>query len=216
MKLRIVPFLLPFFSFLLLFSACQQEKRPVIMGRELGDGIFALIKTNRGDILCRLDYQKAPLTVANFVGLSEGSLPNSVREKGESYYDGMTWHRVAPNFVIQGGDPNTLPFGNSQMIGRGGPGYQFRNEVSSELGHGVAGTLAMANSGPNTNGSQFYITLQATPQLDGGYNVFGYVSRGMGIVSSIQKGDTIRHVDIIRVGKEAKNFDAVETFDSMK
>lgn len=186
------------------------------MGMELQDGIFALIETNRGPILCRLSPEYAPLTVASFVGLCEGKIPNPISKEGECYYNGMLWHRVVPGFVIQGGDPNTLPNGNSAMIGMGGPGYQFKNEISSELLHDKEGTLAMANSGPNTNGSQFYITKRATPNLDGGYNVFGYVRRGMETVQTIQQNDTIKTIKIIRVGSEAKDFDPKAKFDSLK
>ncbi|MCI4667792.1 MAG: peptidylprolyl isomerase [Bacteroidia bacterium] len=198
-----------------LLTSCEEE-RPIIMGMELPEGIFALIETNKGNILCRLEYKKAPLTVSNFVGLSEGSIANPVNTEGACYYNGILWHRVDAGFVIQAGDPNTLPFYNAGRVGTGGPGYQFRNEISGDLRHNVQGTLAMANSGPNTNGSQFYITHVPTPQLDGGYNVFGYVSRGMGTVNAIRKNDTIRTVKIYRVGSEAKKFDAKKTFESLK
>lgn len=188
-------------------QSCAPEKRPVIMGKELGDGLYALIYTNKGNILTTLDYEKVPLTVASFVGLCEGSTLKEEKYKGKCFYDGILWHRVVPGFVIQGGDPNTLPGGNKAMIGMGGPGYQFKQEVRADMGHNSPGTLAMANSGPNTNGSQFYITHVPTPQLDGGYNVFGYTLRGMETVNAIVQNDTIKTVKIIRVGSEAKNFD---------
>lgn len=202
-------------SFSLTFQSCK-ESRPVIMGLELSDGIFALIETNKGPILCRLEHERAPLTTASFVGLSEGSIANPIVEEGECFYNGILWHRVVPGFIIQGGDPNTLPSGNPGLIGMGGPAYKYRNEISPELRHSVEGTLAMANSGPNTNGSQFYITQRPTPNLDGSYNVFGYVSRGISTVQAIQKNDTIRTIKIIRVGREAKKFDAKATFESLK
>ena len=200
----------------LIFLVSCQEKRPIIMGMELGDGIYANIRTNKGDILCRLAMDKAPLTVANFVGLCEGTIPNTLRQNGESYFDGILWHRVDRGFVIQAGDPNTLPSGNPGRIGMGGPGYKFRNEITPDLTHKVAGTLAMANSGPNTNGSQFYITQSPTPNLDGSYNVFGYVSRGMETVMAIQRNDTIKHIQIYRVGGNAKKFDSNKVFNQLQ
>ncbi|MEL6592758.1 MAG: peptidylprolyl isomerase, partial [Bacteroidota bacterium] len=122
----------------------------------------------------------------------------------EPFFDGLTFHRVEPGFVIQGGDP--------LANGMGGPGYKFRQEINPDLKHNVAGTLAMANAGPNTNGSQFYITLAPTPFLDGGYNVFGYVVDGLSVATSIGVGDTIRHIEIIRKGNEARSFKAPQVF----
>ena len=168
-------------------------------------GIYAVITTAKGQIVCELEFQKAPVTVASFVGLAEGKIKNTFKKPGQPYFDGLTFHRVEPGFVIQGGDPA----GN----GSGGPGYQFQNEVSQDLKHDRAGTLAMANAGPNTNGSQFYITLQATPQLDGSYSVFGYVVEGMTVVQQVAKGEVINSVKIERVGPDATAFDAAKTFD---
>ena len=165
--------------------------------QSLPDGLYAEIRTQRGTIVCSLEYQRAPMTVSSFVGLAEGTLPaNGVT--GKKFFDGLTFHRVEPGFVIQGGDPN----GN----GSGGPGYQFPNETRPDLKHDRAGTLSMANAGPDTNGSQFFITLAPTPNLDGGYNVFGYVVQGMDVANSIQKGDRITSVRILRVGKAAQGF----------
>ena len=168
-------------------------------------GMYAVITTAKGQIVCELEFQKAPITVASFVGLAEGKIKNTFKKPGQPYFDGLTFHRVEPGFVIQGGDPA----GN----GSGGPGYQFQNEVSPTLKHDRAGTLAMANAGPNTNGSQFYITLQATPQLDGSYSVFGYVVEGMSVVQQVAKGEVINSVKIERVGPDATAFDASKTFD---
>ena len=170
----------------------------------LGPGLFARVATDYGDIMIRLAYDKAPLTVANFVALTEGTMKNSFREEGEPFFDGLTFHRVVPRFIIQGGDPLANSLGN--------PGYAFRQEIHPELTHNVAGTVAMANSGPNTNGCQWYITLNPTPQLDGGYNVFGYVTEGLPNVYKITKDDTIRQVEIIRNDSAAEAFDALEVF----
>jgi peptidyl-prolyl cis-trans isomerase B (cyclophilin B) len=140
----------------------------------------ALMKTSKGDITISLAAKDAPITVNSFVFLS-----------CNGFYDGLTFHRVVKTpqpFVIQGGDPD----GN----GTGGPGYKYNNETSPNLKHDAAGVLSMANSGPNTNGSQFFITLAATPSLDGGYNVFGKVTDGMPVVNSIAIGDKIESVSI--------------------
>jgi len=168
------------------------------------DGLYSVISTPKGKIVCKLEYKKAPLTVANFVTLAEGKNEGTKIAKGKPFYDGLIFHRVDPGFVIQGGDPN----GN----GSGGPGYEFPNEVDPSIGHSKPGTLAMANSGPNTNGSQFYITLSATPNLDGSYNVYGYVVSGMSVVNATAIGDRIDSVRIVRVGKEASDFDAPKVF----
>jgi peptidyl-prolyl cis-trans isomerase A (cyclophilin A) len=167
-------------------------------------GLYAVISTAKGDIVCELEFQKTPVTVANFVGLAEGKIKNTFKKPGQPYFDGLTFHRVEPGFVIQGGDPK----GN----GSGNPGYQFDNEIT-DLKHDRAGTLAMANAGPNTNGSQIYITLQATPQLDGHYSVFGYVVNGMAAVKQIAVGDLMKTVKIVRVGDAATAFDAAKTFE---
>jgi len=198
-------------TLIFLFQACE-EKRPVIMGMELSDGIYAHIFTNKGNILTRLEYQKVPMTVASFVGLCDGTTLEDEKYKGKCFYDNILWHRVVPNFIIQAGDPNTLPGGNPARIGMGGPGYQFDNEIVPNLSHSVAGTLAMANSGPNTNGSQIYITHRPTPELDRNYSVFGSVARGMEVVNAIAKNDTIKTIKIIRVGREARKFDEKKIF----
>jgi len=180
--------------------------------QNLGDGIFAQIKTNRGEIIVRLEYEKTPLTVCNFIALAEGSM-NS--HKGKRYYDGLTFHRViskangdGQDFMIQGGCP--------QGNGRGGPGYQFPDEIDSSLKHDKPGVLSMANAGPGTNGSQFFITIVPTPHLDGRHTVFGYVVRGQDIVNDTRKGDKIEKISIIRNGQKAKDFKAdQENFDAM-
>jgi len=167
--------------------SCQQSNLP--------EGLYARMKTSKGDILLKLEYQKAPLTVCNFVGLAEGRLDAA---KGRRFYDGLTFHRVVADFVVQGGDPNG--------DGSGDPGYQFANEISADLKHDGPGVLAMANAGPDTNGCQFYITLKAAPWLDGSYSIFGHVVEGMDVVQKIAQGDKISKVEIIRVGAAANAF----------
>ncbi len=174
---------------------------------DLPPGRYAEIKTNKGDIVIRLEPEYAPMTVMNFVGLAEGTIENTFRD-GSPYYDGLTFHRVVPEFVIQGGDP--------EGTGQGGPGYQFPTETHPELLHDSEGVVAMANSGPDTNGSQFYITLGPTPHLDGGYNVFGRVTQGIEVVQEIEQGDVIRSVEIIRSGEDAERYTATtEDFFAM-
>lgn len=163
------------------------------------EGVFARITTNKGDILIRLEHEKAPLTVANFVALAEGKMKNSAKSDGQPYFDGLTFHRVIADFMIQGGDPTGS--------GMGHPGYTFADEIHPDLKHHRAGTLSMANSGPNTNGSQFFITHKDTPWLDGRHAVFGYVVEGQSVVNAIAQGDRMEKVRIERVGKVAKAWD---------
>lgn len=164
----------------------------------LPDGLYAAIETEKGDIVIQLEPDRAPLTTMNFVGLAEGSIDSNA--DGEPFYDGLTFHRVEPGFVIQGGDP--------EGRGSGGPGYRFPTETHPDLLHDAPGVVAMANSGPDTNGSQFYVTMSATPHLDGGYNVFGRVIRGMDVVGEIEVGDVMRKVEIVRVGTVAEGYQA--------
>ena len=163
----------------------------------LADGLYAKMITDKGTILLRLFYKQVPLTVTNFAGLALGKMDTNVK-KGEKFYDGLTFHRVIPDFMIQGGDP--------QGTGRGGPGYRFPDEFSPELTHDGPGILSMANAGPGTNGSQFFITHKATPWLDGKHTVFGKVIKGMPVVNAIEKGDKIKTVEILAIGDEAKAF----------
>ena len=185
-------------AFLTILSSCQNEYK------NLKDGLYAEIITTKGTIILELDYKKAPVTVANFVTLAEGKNRFEMEDlKGKPFYNGTVFHRVEKGFVIQGGDP----YGN----GSGDPGYIFKNEIS-DLKHDKAGVLAMANSGPDTNGCQFYITLKPTPQLNAGYSIFGRVVEGMKVVDSIAINDEMTEVNIIRKGEDVKKFDAVKVF----
>lgn len=207
-----------------MMSACSSQNNPVINGEKVTleePGIYAKMATSMGDILLKLDRENAPLTVANFVALAEGGkpLPGLKEEyQGKKFYDGLTFHRVIPNFMIQGGDPDGT--------GMGGPGYKFEDETDNDLTHDK-GVISMANSGPNTNGSQFFITVAPTKQLDGSYNIFGTVLQGQSVADSISQVETgernkpkepvtVTTVEIIRQGSEAKKYDAVATFTEAK
>lgn len=179
-------------------TAVLAQAGPLDEGRSPAQtpGLFARFDTNRGKILVQLYYKKAPLTVTNFVALAEGKMTKATR-KGR-YYDGLTFHRVIPDFMVQGGCP--------EGTGRGGPGYRFRDEVDTGLKHDSAGVLSMANAGPGTNGSQFFITHVPTPWLDGKHTVFGRVVQGQDVVNKIKMGDTLKRVEILRVGPDAQGF----------
>lgn len=168
------------------------------------DGLYAKFNTNKGEILVALEYKKTPGTVGNFVALAEGQMENSAKPQGRPYYDGLKFHRVIPDFMIQGGCP--------QGTGTGNPGYKFDDEFHPELKHSGPGVLSMANAGPGTNGSQFFITHVETPWLDNNHTVFGQVVTGQEVVDAIAQGDTIETLEIIRVGAEAEAFNAIEAF----
>ncbi|MBF4463692.1 peptidylprolyl isomerase [Flavobacterium sp. LC2016-12] len=209
-------------KFKLLFLFClaivniqaQTTKKPVakpkaaptktVAKADPNDGIFATIATTKGDIVISLEYVKAPVTVANFISLAEGKNPNVKVEKlkGKPFYDGLKFHRVINDFMIQGGDPDGT--------GAGGPGFAFKDEFREELKFDKGGILAMANSGPATNGSQFFITHKETPWLNGKHTIFGHVVSGMDNVNKIVQGDIMTKITITRKGAAAKKFDAVK------
>ena len=168
------------------------------------DGLYAKFNTNKGEILVALEYKKTPGTVGNFVALAEGDMENSVKPQGTPYYDGLKFHRVIPDFMIQGGCP--------QSSGTGNPGYKFADEFHPDLKHDSPGVLSMANAGPGTNGSQFFITHIETPWLDNNHTVFGKVIEGQDVVDAIVQGDEIKSLQIVRVGADAKGFHAIEAF----
>ena len=168
------------------------------------NGIYAKFNTPKGAILVKLTHDKTPGTVGNFVALAEGNLENKAIPQGKPYYDGLKFHRVIPEFMIQGGDP--------QGTGSGGPGYQFDDEFHPELKHDRPGVLSMANSGPGSNGSQFFITHIPTEWLDNKHTVFGHVIEGQDVVDAVAQGDLIESLEILRVGEEAQKWNAVEAF----
>ncbi|MGI0108124.1 peptidylprolyl isomerase [Salinimicrobium sp. WS361] len=195
-------------SVLFAFTACNDEYP------DLEDGMYAQFKTNQGDFIAELYFEETPMTVASFVSLAEGTTTMAEEQYREKpFYDGLVFHRVIGDFMIQGGDP--------QGTGTGGPGYKFPNEIVDTLTHDSAGILSMANSGPNTNGSQFFITLKETPWLNGMHTVFGEVVKGMDVIEAIGNVETgandrpledvvMQEVKIIRKGQAAKNFKAAD------
>jgi len=168
------------------------------------DGIYAKFNTSKGSILVKLTHDLTPGTVGNFVGLAEGNLENSVKPQGQKYYDGLKFHRVIPDFMIQGG----CPLGT----GTGDGGYKFDDEFHPTLKHDKPGVLSMANAGPGTNGTQFFITHVPTPWLDGKHSVFGNVVEGQDVVDAVAQGDALESVEIVRVGAEAEQWNAIEAF----
>lgn len=174
----------------------------------MNNGLYAKIKTTKGDILIGLEFEKTPGTVGNFVALAEGNMENSVKPQGTKYYDGLKFHRVIDNFMVQGGCP--------QGTGTGNPGYSFEDEFHADLKHDKPGILSMANSGPATNGSQFFITHVETPWLDNKHTVFGNVIEGQDVVDAIAQDDILELVEIIKVGEAAESFNAIEAFRSFE
>lgn len=181
--------------------------KKAVAANSANDGLFAEIQTSKGTMLLQLEFQKTPVTVASFVSLAEGTNTYVTASlKGKPFYDGLKFHRVIKDFMIQGG----CPLGN----GTGDPGYKYKDEIVPELRHSGPGILSMANSGPATNGSQFFITHKATPHLDGKHTVFGHIVTGMDVVNAIEQNDVINKITIIRKGTAAKAFNATKVFDS--
>lgn len=207
--------LIALLSAMFVFFSCNSQKKAY---KDLGDGLFADIETTKGHIVVKLNYKEVPTTVANFVTLAEGK--NNfvkVEYKGKPFYNGTIFHRVIDGFMIQGGDPTGT--------GMGDPGYRFEDEFVPSLKHSKKGILSMANSGPNTNGSQFFITQVPTPHLDGRHTVFGETVKGEEVIDAIAKtlrngqdrpneDIKIKNITIVANGKDAQKFDAVKVFDS--
>ena len=207
--------LIALLSAMFVFFSCNSQKKAY---KDLGDGLFADIETTKGHIVVKLNYKEVPTTVANFVTLAEGK--NNfvkVEYKGKPFYNGTIFHRVIDGFMIQGGDPTGT--------GMGDPGYRFEDEFVPSLKHSKKGILSMANSGPNTNGSQFFITQVPTPHLDGRHTVFGETLKGEEVIDAIAKAPRngqnrpnedikIKNITIVANGKDAEKFDAVKVFDS--
>ncbi len=170
----------------------------------MNNGLYAKFNTSKGAILVNLEFEKTPGTVGNFVALAEGNLENNSKPQGTPYYNGLKFHRVIADFMIQGG----CPLGT----GTGSPGYSFDDEFHPDLKHNAPGILSMANSGPASNGSQFFITHVATPWLDNKHTVFGNVVEGQDVVDAVAQNDMLESIEIIRVGEAAENFNAVEAF----
>ena len=194
-----------FFALLIALTACSGEEEQQVEQVEVvseglsgDDHIFAHIFTSKGEIVIDLAFQEAPRTVANFIMLSEGAFATEYSKRGRGFYSGLQFHRVINDFMIQTGDP----LGN----GTGGPGYVIMDEIT-DLKHDRPGTVSMANAGPNTGGSQFFITHLPTPHLDGAHAVFGYVVNGQKVVDQIVKGDIIDEIKIVREGELALRFD---------
>ena len=199
-------FALLFAMIAIQFGGCKSMEKN-LKAIEGKDGVFAIMETSKGPIILELFYEKTPLTVTNFVGLAEGTLDVT---KGKNFYDGLTFHRVIADFMIQGGDPDGT--------GRGGPGYRFDDECFDDLTFDAPGYLAMANAGPGTNGSQFFITHVPTDWLNGKHTIFGKVvnAESQDVVNKVEQGDKIEKLTIVRQGEKAEKFTASQDdFDKL-
>lgn len=193
-------FALLFAMIAIQFGGCKSMEKN-LKAIEGKNGVFAIMETSKGPIILELFYEKTPLTVTNFVGLAEGTLDVT---KGKNFYDGLTFHRVIADFMIQGGDPDGT--------GRGGPGYRFVDECFDDLTFDAPGYLAMANAGPGTNGSQFFITHVPTDWLNGKHTIFGKVvnAESQDVVNKVEQGDKIEKLTIVRQGEKAEKFTATQ------
>ena len=190
-------------NILLVISLVASGQNDQVIKSQRTDGIYADFYTNKGMISVRLDYKKAPVTVANFIGLAEGSITNTSYPSGTPFYNGSIWHRVVKGHVIQGGEPAIVKDPANSDVNS--IGYEIPNEIS-DLSHNKAGMMGMANDGPNTNTCEYYITLADRSYLDGNYTLFGEVADGMDVVNKIVQGDTTFSVKIFREGEEAEKF----------
>jgi peptidyl-prolyl cis-trans isomerase A (cyclophilin A) len=211
LKRRNMKFIINAIALIFLFTHCSNAQKNKGMDNTLADGLYAKFYTTNGEILVKLEYEKVPMTVANFVALAEGNQQNTFKEAGDPFFDGIKFHRVISiangdqqDFMVQGGDPTGT--------GGGSPGYSFPDEFDPTLKHDRPGVLSMANSGPNTNGSQFFITIVPTPWLDNKHSIFGYVEEGQEVVNTMKQGAIMDSVRIIKVGKKADDFDAAMIF----
>ena len=216
------PFLLTLTLFAGMLSSCnaksnQTTEQPTVATPETPasaenpnwknePGIYAEFNTDKGIIVCQLEYQKTPMTVGNFVALAEGKMENCGKAVGQPFYDGLTFHRVIPNFMIQGGDAAGNGSGSLTK-------YSFPDEFDASLRHDGPGVLSMANAGPGTNSTQFFITHVATTWLNDKHTVFGHVVAGMDVVNKVAQGDKMNTVKIIRIGKDAEGFDGLKNFN---
>jgi peptidyl-prolyl cis-trans isomerase A (cyclophilin A) len=193
-------------------SIAQKSSKPSKMDQEFlktqADGMYAKFETSKGDIYTSLEFKKTPMTVGNFVALAEGTMTNNKKGAGVPYYDGLKFHRVIADFMIQGG----CPLGT----GTGDPGYKFDDEIDPTLTHSGPGILSMANAGPGTNGSQFFITHKETPWLDGKHTVFGKVIKGQDVVNAIKQNDSLISIKILRKGNDAEKYDGLGAFNGGK
>jgi len=189
----------------LLFFSCLTPEQKLVKEHGFKEGIFAKMTTEKGVILLKLEYKKTPLTVANFIGLAQGIIPNDFKKPGVPFYDGLKFQRVIKNGMLIGGCP--------KGDGTGHPGYLFKDEFSTLLRHHKTGILSMTNNGPHSNGCQFIISLKPNPEMDDINTVFGETIGGIDVLSKIQQGDFIQKIEILKIGKKAKQFNPLIVFE---
>ncbi len=193
-----------FILFTLLFVSCLSPNQKLVKNSGGKKGIFAIITTENGSVIAKLEYEKASLTVANFIGLAQGIIPNDVKKSGEPFYDGLKFYKVFKGYMVITGCPKN--------DGTGHPGYWFMDEFHPDLKHDSPGVLSMQNSGENKNGCQFIITQRASIVLDNKNPVFGKVVSGMDVVKEIQQGEIIKKIEIVKIGRKAMAFDPLKVF----